>query len=66
MALLDAARSRDLARVEDLTMPPLQAPIGTLHPLTLARRALEKTFRRMGFDVAEGRMWSTGPITSMR
>jgi phenylalanyl-tRNA synthetase alpha chain len=54
VALLDAARSRDLARVEDLTMPPLQAPIGTLHPLTLARRALEKTFRRMGFDVAEG------------
>ena len=53
-ALVEAARARDLARVEDLTMPPLAPPFGTLHPLTLARRALCDTFRRMGFDIAEG------------
>ncbi|MCA9638211.1 MAG: phenylalanine--tRNA ligase subunit alpha, partial [Myxococcales bacterium] len=53
-ALLAEARARDLARVEDLTMPPRRPPFGTLHPLTIARRALIQTFRRMGFDVAEG------------
>jgi phenylalanyl-tRNA synthetase alpha chain len=52
--LRDAARARDLARIEDLTMPPKRPPRGSLHPITIAQRALIDTFRRMGFDVAEG------------
>lgn len=52
--LREAARARDLARVEDLTMPAKRPPRGSLHPIRIAQRALIDTFRRMGFDVAEG------------
>ncbi len=52
--LQEAARLRDLARVEDLTMPAKRSPQGSLHPIRIATRALVDTFRRMGFDLAEG------------
>ncbi len=48
------ARLRDLERTEDLTMPPTRPRFGTLHPITRTRRELLATFRRLGFDVAEG------------
>ena len=48
------ARDQDLARVEDLTMPPLRPPAGSLHPLTQTRRRLSEAFIRLGFDVAIG------------
>lgn len=54
-ALAQLARERDLARVEDLTMPPSPAlPSGTMHPITATRRKLEAVFRKMGFAVSEG------------
>lgn len=49
-----AARQRDLQRREDLTMPPLRPPAGSLHPLTQTRRRLSEAFIRLGFDVAVG------------
>jgi phenylalanyl-tRNA synthetase alpha chain len=52
--LKDQARKQDLARVEDLTLPPLRPPAGTIHPLSQTRRRLTESFLRLGFSVAEG------------
>ena len=38
----------------DVTLPARPLPGGTLHPITLARRQVERVFRDMGFDVVEG------------
>lgn len=47
------AREADLRRYEDLTFVQAEPP-GTLHPITQTRRALEASFARLGFSVAEG------------
>ncbi|PRQ03322.1 Phenylalanine--tRNA ligase alpha subunit [Enhygromyxa salina] len=52
--LAAAARERDLARRVDLTFIPDPPRPGTLHPITQTRRELERVFRRLGFDVADG------------
>ncbi len=52
--LKDQARLADLARVEDLTLPPLRPPAGTLHPLSQTRRRLSESFLRLGFSLAVG------------
>ena len=38
----------------DVTLPGRRTSLGSLHPVTLTRRMLERTFRDMGFDVVEG------------
>jgi phenylalanyl-tRNA synthetase alpha chain len=38
----------------DVTLPGRRPPMGSLHPITLTRRMMERTFRDMGFDVVEG------------
>ncbi|PZC42738.1 MAG: phenylalanyl-tRNA synthetase alpha chain [Chloroflexi bacterium] len=38
----------------DVTLPARPHPQGQLHPVTLTRRAMERVFREMGFDVVEG------------
>ncbi|MCY3558884.1 MAG: phenylalanine--tRNA ligase subunit alpha [Chloroflexi bacterium] len=38
----------------DVSLPGRTPPLGSLHPVTLTRRHLERTFRDMGFDVVEG------------
>ena len=48
-----AERDADGAAI-DVTLPGRQPPLGSLHPVTLTRRLLERTFRGMGFDVVEG------------
>lgn len=48
------ARDADLARVVDLTFTPDPPRPGTLHAITQTRRALERVFRSMGFDVVDG------------
>ncbi len=48
------AQRRDLARYDDLTMPPVEGPRGSLHPLTQTWRRLQQTFIRLGFDIAVG------------
>ena len=61
-ALEDAAnehRTRLLASAADaesidVSLPGRNPPLGSLHPITLTRRLLERTFRDMGFDVVEG------------
>jgi len=52
-ALHREARALDLDRIEDLTLAK-RPPMGTLHIVTQTRRALERVFLRLGFDVVDG------------
>ena len=38
----------------DLTLPPANATIGSMHPLTLVRNEICEIFERIGFNVSEG------------
>ncbi len=38
----------------DVTLPGRRGSMGSLHPVTLTRRLMERTFRDLGFDVVEG------------
>ncbi|MBL4686867.1 MAG: phenylalanine--tRNA ligase subunit alpha [Nannocystaceae bacterium] len=48
------ARLAELSRIQDLTMLPQRGHVGSVHPITSTRRALETVFRSMGFDVLDG------------
>jgi len=50
---LRAARPADGPAI-DVTLPGRRPPQGSLHPITLTRRTMERTFRDLGFDVVEG------------
>lgn len=50
---LRSAQPQDAASI-DVTLPGRRPPQGTLHPITITRRLMERTFRDMGFDVVEG------------
>jgi len=53
-ALEHAALAGDLARTVDVTLPGFGEALGTLHPLTLVRRAVEEIFLGLGFEVRTG------------
>lgn len=38
----------------DITLPGVKNEIGSLHPITLARREIEEIFSSMGFEIADG------------
>ncbi len=38
----------------DLTLPPANTAIGTMHPLTLVRNEICRIFERIGFNISEG------------
>ena len=46
--------TRDLDRRIDVTLPGRQRRLGHLHPVTLARRELERIFAQLGFGLASG------------
>ena len=50
---LEAVQAESGPRI-DVTMPGRKPPQGSLHPITLTRRRMERAFRDMGFDVVEG------------
>ena len=50
---LEGESAAEAARI-DVTLPGRRAPRGSLHPITITRRSMERTFRDMGFDVVEG------------
>ena len=50
----ELAASADTGAAIDVTLPGRRGPVGSLHPVTLTRRLMERTFRDMGFDVVEG------------
>jgi phenylalanyl-tRNA synthetase alpha chain len=54
MSLRSAASAGDSGPRIDVTLPGRTSPRGGLHPITLVRRAMERAFREMGFDVVEG------------
>ena len=55
-ARLDALRGEPAAEAVriDVTLPGRRPPQGSLHPITITRRSMERVFRDMGFDVVEG------------
>ncbi len=53
LEMLRAARPADGPAI-DVTLPGRRPPQGSLHPITLTRRTMERTFRDLGFDVVEG------------
>jgi phenylalanyl-tRNA synthetase alpha chain len=53
-ALADQARTADLERAIDVSLPGRGRGLGHLHILTQTRRAIEGVFRELGFDIAEG------------
>jgi phenylalanyl-tRNA synthetase alpha chain len=53
-ALAQGARAADLSRTIDVTLPGRGAPLGHLHPLTQARRDIERIFGELGFEIATG------------
>ena len=55
-ARLDALRGEPAAEAAriDVTLPGRRPPQGSLHPITITRRSMERVFRDMGFDVVEG------------
>ena len=53
LAALQDSRPADAPSI-DVTLPGRRAPHGGLHPITITRRSMERTFRDMGFDVVEG------------
>ena len=50
----ELAASANTGTAIDVTLPGRRGLIGSLHPVTLTRRLMERTFRDMGFDVVEG------------
>src|SRR4051812_18660502 len=53
-ALADVALAADLLRTVDVTLPGRGRAAGTLHPLTLVRREIERIFFALGFEVRTG------------
>jgi phenylalanyl-tRNA synthetase alpha chain len=53
-ALANEARVEDLRRTVDVTLPGRPRALGHLHPVTLARREIERIFAQLGFALATG------------
>ncbi|HEX2570301.1 MAG TPA: phenylalanine--tRNA ligase subunit alpha [Polyangia bacterium] len=54
VALANEARLADLRRTVDVTLPGRSQALGHLHPVTLARREIERIFAQLGFALATG------------
>lgn len=46
--------NRAIQEVPDLTLPPVEAAAGAIHPLTQVRNRIVSIFERMGFNTVEG------------
>ena len=55
-AFLEEAATAEKLKSEaiDVTLPGRTASVGTLHPVTITLRRIEKLFQRHGFEVADG------------
>ncbi len=55
-AILEKAATAEKLKSEaiDVTLPGRTASVGTLHPVTITLRRIEKLFQRHGFEVADG------------
>jgi len=56
--LTSSLKSQDSGNEEqeelDLTLPPVQDTLGSLHPLTITRARIIEIFERIGFNISEG------------
>ena len=50
---VESNKSEEMQDV-DLTLPPIQNKVGSLHPLNLTRYRIIEIFERLGFNVADG------------
>ncbi len=53
-ALAQRAQRASVLPVLDVTLPGRRPPLGSLHPLTVVRRDIERIFVSLGFRIAEG------------
>lgn len=51
---LEQQSHKDSTDHGDLTLPPANASVGTLHPLSLVRNEICRVFERIGFNISEG------------
>jgi phenylalanyl-tRNA synthetase alpha chain len=49
-----ASAEAESAQAVDVTLPPRLLPVGRLHPLTVVRRRIEESFRRLGYEITDG------------
>jgi phenylalanyl-tRNA synthetase alpha chain len=54
IAQLEKAKKQQSASHIDLTLPPVQHQLGSLHPLTITRNRINQIFERIGFSIADG------------
>ncbi len=52
--LASEAQRRSVREQVDATLPGRPSPRGALHPITAARRQIERAFVRLGFSIADG------------
>lgn len=50
----ETRRQHETSKGEDLSLPGIHEPWGSLHPITIVRRQIEDIFMGMGFEIAEG------------
>lgn len=50
----ESGGARYAAATDDITLPPVPAPVGSVHPLTQAMSEIKTIFMRMGFTIADG------------
>lgn len=50
----ETRRQHETSKDEDLSLPGINEPWGSLHPITIVRRQIEDIFMGMGFEIAEG------------
>jgi len=51
---LEKQKTQQSSAPIDLTLPPVQDQLGSLHPLTITLNRIRKIFERIGFSVADG------------
>jgi phenylalanyl-tRNA synthetase alpha chain len=51
---LEKAKKQHAAGHIDLTLPPAQHQLGSLHPLTITRNRINQIFERIGFSIVDG------------
>lgn len=51
---LERQKNQQSSAPIDLTLPPVQNQLGSLHPLTITLNRIRKIFERIGFSVADG------------
>jgi len=51
---LHQQKNREYKATDDITLPPVPEPLGSLHPLTQTLNEMKNIFHRLGFTVADG------------